>query len=135
METIERDGILYAIVHRQQDWREGLAFLSPDELFCQVGTWWYQKDKKLDSHRHIHNERPNHLTQECIIVVEGSVRVDLYDNNNSIFQSETLVTGDIMILVKGGHGYEILEDDTKIVECKNGPFVSVEKDKVFIKED
>ena len=34
-----------------------------------------------------------------------------------------------MVMIAGGHGFEILEPNTKIVECKNGPFISVEKDK------
>ena len=38
--------------------------------------------------------------------------------------------GDLAVFVYGGHGYEILEDDTKIIETKNGPFTGVENDKV-----
>ena len=30
----------------------------------------------------------------------------------------------------GGHGYEILEDDTEVIEAKNGPFTDVNTDKV-----
>lgn len=132
MEVVERDDVLYAIIHRKNDWKNGLDFLTPDEAFCQVGTWWYQKGKKLRAHRHIHNERPNKVTQECVIAINGSMRVDFYDDDDNVFRSEILNTGDIMIMLAGGHGYEILENDTKILECKNGPFVSVEKDKKLI---
>ena len=41
-----------------------------------------------------------------------------------------LYEGDTAIMAYGGHGYKILEDNTKIIESKNGPFVSVELDKV-----
>ena len=34
-----------------------------------------------------------------------------------------------MIILSGGHGYEILEDNTQIIEAKNGPFIDVETDK------
>ena len=132
METIEKDGMCYAVIHRKEDWKEGLDFLTADEMFCQVGTWWYQKGKILNGHRHIYNERDNTLTQECVIVMAGSMRVDLYDEDDNVFRSDVLKSGDMMIMVEGGHGYEILEADTKIVECKNGPFVSVEKDKKLI---
>jgi len=132
METIEKNGVCYAILHRKNDWKEGLDFLTPDKIFCQVGTWWYQKGKRLNSHRHIYNERLNTLTQECVIVLAGSMRADLYDSDDRVFHSEVLESGDMMIMVEGGHGYEILESHTKIVECKNGPFVSVEKDKELI---
>jgi len=132
MEAIKKDGVLYAIIHRDRDWKDGLDFLTPDEVFCQVGTWLYQKGKKLRAHCHIYNERPNTLTQECVTVMNGSMRVDFYDNENQVFYSETLHKGDLMIMLAGGHGYEILEDNTRIIECKNGPFISVEKDKRLI---
>jgi len=64
--------------------------------------------------------------------MQGSVQVDFYDDDNKVFCSETLKRGDLAIMLSGGHGYEILEDNTKIVECKNGPFVSVGKDKELI---
>ena len=132
MRTIEKNGVAYAIIHKKSEWNEGLDFLTPAESFCQVGTWWYQQGEKLREHRHIYNDRPNTLTQECVIVVNGSMRVDFYDNNNQKFLSEILECGDLMIILSGGHGYEILENDTKILECKNGPFTSVETDKELL---
>ena len=42
----------------------------------------------------------------------------------------TLLEGDLAVFVSGGHGYHILEDNTKIIETKNGPFTGVENDKV-----
>ena len=64
--------------------------------------------------------------------MSGSVRISLYDDDGQVFCSETLKSGDLMVMVAGAHGFEILEPNTKIVECKNGPFVSVEKDKKLI---
>jgi len=131
-EKIEKDGVCYAIVHRKEDWKEGLDFFTPELTFLQVGTFWYQKGKECKAHRHIRNDRPNLLTQECNIVVAGSVRIDLYGNDNQVFHSEILKNGDLMVMIAGAHGFEILEPDTRIIECKNGPFISVEKDKKLI---
>jgi hypothetical protein len=132
MEKIERDGALYAIVHRKEDWEEGLSFITPEEMFCQVGTFWYQAGKKCKPHRHILNDRDNTFTQECNIILSGSIKAGLYDSQGKEFYSVILKAGDLMILIAGGHGFEVLEPDTKIVECKNGPFISVEKDKVLL---
>lgn len=129
MKRIEKDGVLYAIVHRYGDWKEGLDFFTPDEMFLQVGTFWYEKGKRCKAHRHIRNERVNLFTQECNIVIAGSVRTNLYDDDGQMFYSVLLKSGDLMVMVAGAHGFEILEPDTKIIECKNGPFISVEKDK------
>jgi len=34
-----------------------------------------------------------------------------------------------LILLKGGHGYEILEDGTRVLEVKNGPYPGAEVDR------
>lgn len=131
-EKIEKDGVLYAIVHREEVWNEGLSFITPEDMFCQVGTFWYQAGKKCKPHRHIQNVRKNTLTQECNIVLSGSIKASLYDSDGKEFYSTILKAGDLMILIAGGHGFEVLDPDTRIVECKNGPFISVEKDKILL---
>ena len=36
------------------------------------------------------------------------------------------------LLALGGHNYEILEDDTHVLEYKTGPYFGIEFDKKFI---
>lgn len=132
MKKIEHNGTLRAITHKADEWKEGLDFLTPDETFIQAGTWYYHKGKDLRAHWHIENERLAILTQETVYMVSGSMRVDLYGDDKEIFHQEILKQGDTMVIIEGGHGYHILEDHTKVLEVKNGPFVSVEKDKAFI---
>jgi len=121
-----------AIFHKINEWKEGLDFLTENPSFIQAGTWWYQKGKDLRSHEHIANERVAERTQEVVIVLSGRMRVDLYDKNNKVFHREEMAAGDIGVILGGGHGYYIMEDNTRIIEVKNGPFISVEKDKIFL---
>ena len=132
MRRIEHNGKLRAIVHKLDEWKEGLDFLTPDETFIQAGTWFYHAGKDLRAHWHIPNERVAVLTQETVYMVSGSMRIDLYDDENNIFHQEVLKAGDIGVIIEGGHGYHILENNTRVLEVKNGPFISVEKDKAFI---
>ncbi|TAE70941.1 MAG: hypothetical protein EAZ85_11235 [Bacteroidetes bacterium] len=132
MNKIEYNGKLRAIVHRAEEWKEGIDFLTPDETFIQVVSCHYHKDKHIRAHWHIENERLSLLTQETVYIVNGSMRVDLYGDDKEVFHQEILKQGDTIIIIEGGHGYHILEDHTKVLEIKNGPFVSVEKDKAFI---
>jgi hypothetical protein len=125
-------GEVYAIIHRKEDWNRGLDFITPDDAFLQAGTFWYQKGKRCKPHRHIHNPRPNCFTQECNIVLSGSIQVTIYDTCDEEICQTVLKAGDLIVVLTGGHGYEILEDDTRIVECKNGPFISIEKDKKLL---
>jgi len=132
MKEIRHQNNIVALIHKSEDWAEGLEFLTPNETFIQTGTWWYQKGKELKAHRHIVNKRTAERTQETVIVLSGSMRIDFYGENNIIFHQEVLKTSDLCIILSMGHGYVILEDNTKIIEVKNGPFISVEKDKELI---
>ena len=134
METITHDGQIISIIYRDKDWVKGLNFITPDELFVQVGSWWYDKGRKLDSHIHKEFERTATRTQETIYVKQGSVKVMLYTEGEEFFRDYVLHQGDLAVFGYGGHGYEILEDDTQIIESKNGPFVSVDKDKKKFKD-
>ena len=134
METITHNGQIISIIYRDKDWVKGLNFITPDELFVQVGSWWYDKGRKLDSHIHKEFDRTATRTQETIYVKQGSVKVLLFTEKEKFFQDYILYQGDLAVFGYGGHGYEILEDDTQIIESKNGPFVSVDKDKKKFKD-
>jgi len=129
MKIYKDKGKILSIVYRDEDWVEGLNFITPDELFIQVGSWWYQKGKKLDSHIHNDFERKAMRTQEMTYVKRGSMRVLLYDEDKNYLEDFIIKEGDIAVFAYGGHGYEILDDNTQIIESKNGPFIDVKTDK------
>ena len=129
MKTYRHDGKTLSIVYYDEDWVGGLNFITPDELFIQVGSWWYNEGKKLDSHIHNEFSRKATRTQEMVYVKRGSMRVILYTEGKEYYDEYILKTGDLAVFVYGGHGYEILEDGTQIIEAKNGPFIDVETDK------
>lgn len=129
MKIIKNDGKIISIIYRDSDWVKGLNFITPDELFVQVGSWWYDKGRKLDSHIHKEFDRVANRTQETIYVKQGSVKVLLFSEKEVFFEEYILYQGDLAVFCYGGHGYEILEDDTQIIESKNGPFISVDQDK------
>ena len=99
-------------------------------MFVQVGSWWYDKGKVLDKHVHKDFDRLAKRTQECVYVRKGSMKVTLYKEDLSMLDTFILNQGDLAVFAYGGHGYEILENDTQIIESKNGPFLDVETDKL-----
>lgn len=129
MQTIEHDGQIFTIIYRDEDWVKGLNFITPDDLFVQVGSWWYDKGKELQ--RHVHNDyaRTAIRTQESVYVRRGSMKVTLYTEDKEYHSEFVLKEGELAVFAYGGHGYSILEDDTQIIESKNGPFVDVDTDK------
>ena len=68
-------------------------------------------------------------TQEVVFVKDGRIRADIYTEKEKFLKSVELGKGDTIILLNGGHGYEILEDNTKVLEVKNGPYVGAGKDR------
>ena len=133
MKKIEHNGKIIAIIYKDDDWVEGLNFITPDSLFLQVGSWWYQKGKKLESHIHNEFDRVSTRTQEMTYVKSGSMKVTLYDEEMQYFDEFILMEGDLAVFAYGGHGYEILEDNTKIIESKNRPYFDVATDKTKFK--
>lgn len=123
-------GNLLCIVYKDEDWVEGLNFITHNSLFVQVGSWWYQKGKNLAKHKHNIVSRESNITQEMVFVKSGSMLATIFDQEMNFVEEVILKEGDMAIMAYGGHGYKILEDNTKIIEAKNGPFVGVEQDKI-----
>lgn len=124
------DEKIYSILYRDEDWVKGLNFITSDSFFIQAGSWWYDKGKILDSHIHNEFERKAYRTQESVYVKQGSMKVTLFSEDQEFLEEYIMKEGDLAVFIFGGHGYEILEDDTKIIETKNGPFTGVNQDKI-----
>ena len=131
-EIIKDSEITLAIIIRSGNFKEGLNFFSQDEDFIQVGTWNYDKGKVLNAHNHLIADRSVNRTQEVVIIRSGKLKADFYNEEDKLIKSEVLNGGDIIICLAGGHGYEILENKTQVLEVKNGPYLGVEKDKRLI---
>jgi hypothetical protein len=68
-------------------------------------------------------------TQEVIYIKQGTLKASIYDIDGRFLECIEAHQGDVLILLNGGHGYEIMEDATQVLEVKNGPFVGCEADK------
>ena len=57
----------------------------------------------------------------------GKLRVDFYNSQREYVNSNVLEAGDVLLLIAGGHGFEVLED-IEMIEVKQGPYLG-EQDK------
>jgi mannose-6-phosphate isomerase-like protein (cupin superfamily) len=78
---------------------------------------------------HVHNPvlREVQYTQEVLFIKRGKLRVDFYNNQQEYLESQIIEAGDAILLVTGGHGFEVLEE-VEMIEVKQGPYVG-EQDK------
>jgi len=121
VQKIERGDDLYAIIIRNQFSTPGISFFTPNEYSQQLGFMSHKAGHKISPHIHNEVKRDVYLTQEVLILRKGKLRVDFYDDEKRYIFSEILLSGDIILLSKGGHGFEVLED-LEMIEVKQGPY-------------
>ena len=129
IEVKEGDLVLVRHIPAAAAWRDGLNFFSQDGDFIQVGVWGYNEGKELKAH--IHNEVSREVlwTQEVLFVRSGKLLARIYNTEEKLISQLEVQAGDIIILLRGGHGYDILEKGTQVLEIKNGPYVGADLDR------
>jgi mannose-6-phosphate isomerase-like protein (cupin superfamily) len=114
------DGLLAIIVsHRFQ--RPGISFFTPGELSQQLAYMRHPAGKVIEPHVHNPVRREVRLTQETLLIKRGRLRVDFFDDRQTYLESRILEAGDVILLVSGGHGFEVLEE-LEMFEVKQGPY-------------
>ena len=98
-----------------------------DEIL-QVSALSLAKNKVVKSHLHKPIVRGTIGTQEAWIVISGKIRAEIFDINKDKISENILMSGDCIVLYRGGHSMQVLEDDTVIYEVKNGPYLGAEND-------
>ncbi|MDI3545096.1 MAG: hypothetical protein PWQ96_2397 [Clostridia bacterium] len=132
MDNIEiiKDGQeILAIIIRNDFYKEGVHFFTPDDFSQQLAYMHHKKGKKIKPHIHNLVKREVYFTQEVLFIKKGKIKVDLYCKNKTYHSSHILNAGDVILLAGGGHGFEILED-VEMIEVKQGPYAG-EMDKTY----
>ena len=130
MRRIEHNGLLLALIVNESEFTDGMEFYGDDNLPLQFGACIYTKGKILPPHIHKVRERiKEHKTLECFYIRRGKILANFYSLDKQLADKAILNKGDWIMLYDGGHGFEILEDNTMFVEVKSGPYVSVDVDK------
>lgn len=108
-------------------------FITPDTYKQQVGFIVYPRDGEIVPHIHREVERKLLGTSEVLLVREGHCWVDFYRNDRTPCCSRELKTGDILVLVSGGHGFRMITA-TAFLEVKQGPYVGINEKIRFVRE-
>lgn len=100
----------------------GIHFFTPDSYSQQLAYMRHPQGKSIMPHRHNIVKREVSYTQEVLIIKQGKLRVDFYNDAQEYLESHILKKGDVILLIKGGHGFEMLEE-VEMIEVKQGPYV------------
>ena len=121
LEYVKKKEKLLAIIIRNDFTCNGVNFITPDEYSQQIAYMHHPTGKTIDAHVHNLVHRNVVLTQETLVIKKGKLRVDFYDDYEDYLESRILNEGDVILLVSGGHGFQVLEE-IEMIEIKQGPY-------------
>jgi mannose-6-phosphate isomerase-like protein (cupin superfamily) len=126
-EFVKHDDQLLAIIIYDNFKKPGIHFFTSGEASQQLAYMKHPKGKIIQPHVHNQVVREVFFTQEVLLIKEGKLKVNFYTDNQNYIDSRILNKGDVILLMTGGHGFEVL-DDIEMIEVKQGPYVG-ENDK------
>lgn len=121
IETIAFNDKVMALILRARYKETGIQFFTPDEFSQQLAYMHRPAGYIISPHVHNPVKREVQYTKEVLFIRSGKVQVDFYDDCKVYRESRILLTGDVILLAFGGHGFVMLED-SEIIEVKQGPY-------------
>jgi mannose-6-phosphate isomerase-like protein (cupin superfamily) len=120
-EEIKFNDEIYSIIVYGNYTKEGVNFFTPDEFSQQLAFMHHKKGKIIQPHIHNPVKREVKYTKEVLFIRKGKLRVDFFDEATNYLESRIIQENDVILLVKGGHGFEVLEE-IEMFEVKQGPY-------------
>ena len=117
----DENGELLAIVLRPADSDTSKYFATDNEIELQLASFKLEEGDEILRHYHPKQERNISLTSEVILVTDGKIEVEIYDNNLELYATEIINEKEVIALFSGGHKITMLED-AKFIEVKQGPY-------------
>tara|TARA_B110000090_G_scaffold84511_1_gene96101 strand:- start:112 stop:519 length:408 start_codon:yes stop_codon:yes gene_type:complete len=133
LEEIIYNKSVYALLVRgnEQYKSKGVNFVTKNKDLLQLGFISHKKNHLIKPHIHKKNKRVINYCTEVLLIKEGMLKVQFYNEKGiNIKKDKRLYKNDILILFKGGHGFEV-KKDCKIIEIKQGPYTK-KSDKVLL---
>ena len=124
------DNILTTIIIRRNYQPAETTFITDPNLAQQVGFVVYPAGGVIKRHIHKNVDRKNISSSEALIVREGRLEIDIFDQNKVLLATRELQAGDFVLMVSGGHGFRIL-DPTILLEVKLGPYAGASDKELF----
>jgi mannose-6-phosphate isomerase-like protein (cupin superfamily) len=128
IENIYNERTHLATILRSSFSKKGVNFFSEKSNELQLGFMSYDTGHAIKPHKHNKIERQIFSTQEVLIIKKGKLKVNFFNDENSLISSYILFAGDVILLISGAHGFEVLEK-VDFIEVKQGPYIE-EQDKV-----
>ncbi len=102
-----------------------------DSNFLQCAFLHLEKNESFAPHIHPtrHQEAMKINTQECWVILKGSVTALLFDVDGEFLDKIRLDSGSLIFTLAGGHTYQSEANGTQVLEFKSGPYFGPNIDK------
>jgi len=122
-ENVVYEGEVIAMVFYAGEIAPGVHFYTEDQSSLQVGKQRRLKGELINPHRHndVQVAQRTETLKEVLYIEKGKVKITFYTEQWNEIDSRILNGGDMILLIKGGHGFEMLEE-TEMIEIKQGPY-------------
>ena len=116
---------LLAIIYDEKNYnkKKGVIFPCPGFLSLQIGFMKHIKNHLIKPHTHINHLRKISKTIEILFIRDGILRVDFYSNGRKYLFSKILKKNNIIILLEGSHGFNVIKK-CFMIEVNQGPYNS-----------
>ena len=130
IEIIAKDGVDLCYIVRAGFEPETTTFITQPEYKQQVGFIKYGAGSVIARHTHVPLERRIVGTSEVVFVRRGSCQLEVYAEDRELVATRDVGAGDLILMVSGGHGFNVHED-TVLLEVKQGPYTGLEEKERF----
>jgi len=114
-------------IYRADTLPQRSVFPTPASASLQVGYVVHSAGHEIARHLHARPVSGARDSTEVLVVMRGRCELDVYDEDRRFIATRELRTGDVMVMLRGGHGFRMLED-TVFLEIKPGPYRGEEKE-------
>lgn len=128
VEHIDIAGKKFAIVIPAHYENKGIQFHSNPMDSLQIGSMMWSTGHHIQGHKHLSHPRLVEFSNEAIFITKGKVKINFLGDLGEALMSRMLEAGDVVLLLDGGHSFDII-DDARMIEIKQGPYVG-EADKL-----
>ena len=128
MEKVTYKNDILAIIVRGDFNKPGINFFTPNDYSQQLAFMSHPAGKEIQPHIHKKVQREVYYTQETLFIRKGKLQIDFYSSEQKYVGMRILEKGDVILLIRGGHGFKVL-DDLEMFEVKQGPYAG-DEDKI-----
>lgn len=121
IQEIASKGKVFAFIAAASDIADGIHPLTDPTLPLQVLMRKHGKGHRVEKHAHKEVARTSTRLNEGLVVIEGELRAQIFDDDGDDIGIYTVTAGQCLLMIAGGHEIEMTAD-TIVFEFKNGPY-------------